>query len=378
MTTDFKLNGANPQTHAFIVGIGYYPYLTGGAQAIEQTKPGLDSLKQLTSPPHSALAFYEALKELANANALPNPLGSIELIISDFPGSKTVPAGLQTEAGTKANIKKAYRAWKDRCLENKDNTALFFFCGHGIEDGDHYLLTEEFGEDPVLPWEGAFNFDRARLALNQADVKTQLFFVDACRKMPIGMLEEDAKFGDIDAPTRIAKGCSELLVIKAAAPNEGSYSKKDEATFFTNALIKALKGAVSRKISGKWLVTSAGITENIHKLLEAEKSEEGYQARCDCYSRVSMTITKWDQPSERKLTVICDPQPALEHAVLSCIDAQSGKQKNRHPPIPETWEIEIPAGIYNLKADFPEANYRNAENLVIVDLPFNHETLNCS
>jgi hypothetical protein len=378
MTTVFGVKGSKPQTHAFIIGIGHYPYLAGGTQAVEQIKTGLSGLEQLTSPQHSALAFYDALIALSNAKALLNPLGSIEMIISDFPGSNTVPLTLQTEPGTKANIRKAYKAWKTRCIENKDNTAIFFFCGHGIEDAEHYLLTEEFGEDPDLPWEGAFNFDRARLALNQANIKTQLFFVDACRKLPIGMLEQDAKIGDIDAPTRIAKSCSELFVLKAAAPNEGSYSKKNQPTFFTNALIKALKGAVSRKISGKWIVTCAGITENIHKLLEAEKFGEGYPERCDCYSRVSATITTWDEPSERKLTVICDPQPALEHAVLSCTNAQDGKLKDRQPPVPETWEIEIPAGIYNLKAHFPTANYRNAENLVTVDLPFNHETLNCS
>jgi hypothetical protein len=377
MVKIFGQNEADAQTHVFIVGIGHYPYLSGGTEARVQVKTGLSSLQQLTCPQQSALAVYRAFESLHLAGSLALPLGSITMLVSDFPGSPTIPPELQTAPATRANVKSAYQDWKSRCKKNKQNTAIFFFCGHGLHNGQHQLLTQEFGEDPELPYDGAFNFDHVRQAFDQEDVKTQLFLIDACRDVPIALLEENASFPDIDIPHKAKQTSTYHTTIWATAPNEGSYGAPGQPTFFTKAILKALQGNVSRRRSNQWVVETSDICSHINQLMEMEKEGEGHKQRCEYLSRVSAPLTRSDSPTERLLEVSCDPEQATAHARFSCQNAKHQVNLSREPH-PANWRVSIPAGIYHVSAIFPNAAYPDADNdEVYVDLPITYEKLSC-
>ena len=67
-----------PATHAFVVGVGRYTFLDGGAHPAAKVAGW--GLKQLSSPPLSATAIADfLLGELDNPKA---PLGSVELLLS--------------------------------------------------------------------------------------------------------------------------------------------------------------------------------------------------------------------------------------------------------------------------------------------------------
>ncbi len=369
------------QTHVFIIGIGHYPYLTNGTLAVAQVKVGLSSLGQLTCPQRSAVEMYRTFESLHQNNNLALPLGSITLLISDFPDSNTVPPELQTEPATRDNIRTAYRSWRELCLKNKNNTAIFYFCGHGIEDDYHYLLTEEFGAEPDEPYEGAFNFDRTMQAFSQLDIKTQLFFVDACRDTTLGLIEDNVTIKALETSNKLKKECAHKLVIRAAAKNDGSYGEPDQATYFAKALINALTGAVSlsRPVNNqmRWTVETADLCTHIETMMELQKSGQGFPGRCPYENNQSARIAIFTTPPVMTLEVACDPDPALEHADLSCINVNKGFNKTRGP-LAEKWKVPVPAGVYHVKAQFAQATYRDAENIeVIVNKPFTQEILSC-
>ena len=74
-----------PQTHVLIIGVGNYPFLSGGANELQQEFDGAQLLAQLSSPPISAEAFYQTAIELHESNSWIKPLGSVEVLISLCP-----------------------------------------------------------------------------------------------------------------------------------------------------------------------------------------------------------------------------------------------------------------------------------------------------
>lgn len=368
--------GVGPQTHALIIGVGHYPYLTDGENFIPQVTVGLDELGQLSSPAHSAMAMYDALIEIDGTGNLSLPLGSIEMLISDIPESTINPKGLDFETATIANIRKAYKAWKDRCTANEDNTAIFFFCGHGVEDGEQFLLAEDFGNDTENPWRESFNFDLTRKAFNQAEVKNQLFFVDACREILPSMLEEEVSTLPLGKFDKMKSSCKHYCTIKAAAPNEGAFGEINEPSFFTKALINGLKGSVAKKHSKKWVVSTTDLVSHINQLLELESEGQGVESRCDHEIRLPSFVTTWDNPTMRILEVSSNPDPAIAHADLACLEID-GPGVHTRVPHADIWRLPLAAGFYRLKAEFAGGHYNNYSDIINIDAPLVQEIIKC-
>src|SRR5580765_3981779 len=164
------------QTHALVIGVGEYSHMREPAAA----EFGLDAT--LTSPPKSACAFAGFLAdEFSNAEA---PLGTVDLFLSGANTFESTHTGKRTgiDPATTDNIKDALVAWKQRAASNHANTAIFYFCGHGIDKNRQLgLLLSDFGAAPnamnnaldLTATQGAMGADR--------DPRLQCFFVDACR-----------------------------------------------------------------------------------------------------------------------------------------------------------------------------------------------------
>lgn len=356
------------QTHVLIIAVGGYPYLSGGARTIPQTLNGLNQLGQLTSPPVSAEAFYEKVMQLHQTGSWSKPLGSVELLLSDAPGGRPVLPGLPHDPATLANIKTAYRSWKNRCDTRADNVAIFFFCGHGLQKDDHYLLPEDFGSDPADPWSSCFAFDMTRRAFHNCKADTQCFFVDSCRQVTAEMLTFALSISPLESPSMFTSDCQYNLTLKAAAPNEAAYGKKNEASFFTQALLNAMTGYGARPHNGIWAVQMGMIAANINAYMGYIKPSEVYKQRCVSYSSDSTAIIQFAAPPEVKLLVSCDPAAALAHAELSYFNTKT-KRTEKRAPAPDPWELDLPAGIYRLNATFQDAPYLNSEDHISVEPP---------
>ena len=144
---------------------------------------------------------------------------------------------------------------------------FFFFCGHGLEKSEHFLLAEDFG-DPANFWFNAFNFDATRLAFRSCVARTQLFFVDACRQVTSEMLLLNLDgIPPLEPPAYLSPDCDYNLTIKATAVNEKAYSKKNQPSFFTQALINGMEGQAARNSNDEWTVSTGALSSGITSLI---------------------------------------------------------------------------------------------------------------
>ena len=367
---------ADPSIHAFIVGIGAYPNLNEGITPKNQILEGISKLNQLISPPLSSVAFYNMLIELDMSGNLMFPLGSIEFFASEIPGSNSIPIELQSDEPNRLNIATAFDSWLDRCKSNSKNLAIFYFCGHGIQDGDHYLLTSDFGQRPNYPFEGSFNFDKTMMALNQLKIDHQLFFVDACRYILPGMLQAPPSIQPLLSPNRLKRDSEFCAVYKGAAANNGAFAVPNQVSFFTKAIINGLSGAVSKLTNGQWIVSTSDLAEELQSLMNIEKDTEGDVLRSDKYCSKSFALTKWNQPTNRTVILTCDPDAALPAASLHCMDVD-GIISHTRKPGNDKWKFETPAGFYRINATFVKG-YNTTNRNINVEKPINEETIWCT
>lgn len=377
MALYFNSNIDGPQTHILIVGVGSYPFLSGGRQSKEQTFDGAQLLGQLGSPPISAEAFYKSILNLNENGCWITPLGTVDVLVSADAESVGLFDGKELEPATIANVKSAYWRWKERCNTDEGNTALFFFCGHGLDNGEQYLLAEDFGENTGNPWEGTFAFDMTRRAFSACKAKTQIFLIDACRQLTNNMVSTDLPKNPIDPPNRYVTESKFSLVQKAAAPNEAAYGIDGQPSFYTKALINALHGHASSNKSDNWIVSTAAIATQMTTLLMQVAESEGYDQRCISTTSDVTDLLKLPGPPEVPLTITCKPDQALIHASLSYQELNTQMGSSR-PPSNEPWKVIVAAGIYLMDASFANGGYTSVPPRVkSVIPPFTNEESKC-
>jgi len=349
---------ANPQTHVLIIGVGGYPYLSGGDREITQSVDAAKQLGQLSSPPVSAEAFYNTVMKLHEDGAWIKPVGSVEVLISPCKDGKVVFEGQQPDIASMSNIDKAYWDWKARCDRHPDNVAIFYFSGHGLEKAEHYLLAEDFGANPGNPWRGGFAFDMTRRAFSTCKASAQLFFIDACRQVTSDMLTTDLSMSPIENPNILAKDCLYHLTQKATAVNESAYGKKNEVSFYTKALIGALCGDAVTQDSetNKWCIDTGTLASKMTSFIKKIAPDQGYEQRCVNITSDVTNIIQFMETPNTELTITCLPEAALEIAKFSYLNLASEENDSRSPKN-EPWEVKVKAGIYKVEASFINGQY---------------------
>ena len=330
-----------PQLHAFIIGVGGYRHMADGTEPREQSWESVGVLRQLTSPPRSALAFRDML--LNTQNQWKVPLGSIEFLLSHAPSdAEPDGTGKVFEAATIANIKTAFSNWFRRCEKHEDNIALFYFCGHGVEKGEQYLLAEDFGAN-INPWDGSFSFDSTRLAFHRVKAKTQIFLVDACRKITSQMLQSDLPEIPLLVPD-LSPECPFNLTIKAAARNEEAMGPKMQASYFTQALLKVFEqGALAERSNNqKWVIKSGQIAAGITKVLKNIKDTEDFKQRCTIEINESSQLFTTDITPMVDVSITVDEQAKVFYQKFP--DGPQQDRKNGSNP----WEFNTEAGFYHI------------------------------
>ena len=168
-----------PATHVIVIGVGAYPHLIGGSDALCNDH---DGMRQIESPPISAKSFAKWLIE--NFNNPDKPLATVSLLLSEsipekFQNPKT-GQNLDVKVATFKNVFKAIKKWKARGDQNPGNLLIFYFCGHGISQGlDTSLLLADFGQDEDNPLANAIDFRKFYLGMDQCAALQQCFFIDA-------------------------------------------------------------------------------------------------------------------------------------------------------------------------------------------------------
>nr|WP_262898671.1 caspase family protein [Dawidia soli] len=367
-----QVDPSKAQLHVLIIGVGVYPFLSGGTSQKNQIG-ALNQIGQLTSTVHSAEKFRETVLALQATNSWARPLGSVEMLVSALPGTPQ-----KYTAPTRDNVEEAYNAWSDRCGSQKENIAIFYFAGHGFAKRQHHLLLEDFGENTRLPCKGSFEFNDTRQAFSANPAQTQLFFIDACRKVDRTLIDYEMTSSALDTIKNNSVGCAYDLTIRAATHNEATYGERNGLAHFTKALVLALTGQASVPIKGKWTVDMNSIATNINKILDhievSKRSEKG----CQVYMNRSTPLITLASAPEALLQVVCDPGAAHEIAELHCLTDEGEPFTYRQQPSPDPWMVKLPCGHYRLRADFKTPGYSHKAQPTLVLPPVTEENLSCS
>lgn len=364
--------------HALIIGVGGYAHLKDGTGTQIDDPLRYGDLGQLTSPPRSALAFANWLQK-SKHDHWKAPLATIDVLISSAPSDPDPGgSGVTFKDATIDGIQIAFDAWRKRCGSDADNVAVFYFCGHGLQSEEQILLASDFGRYSNN-FKGAFAFDSTRQGFLQCPPKTQCFFIDACREVTVGVVEN---LGGATAEPLIipqayeSRRCEHDLTLQSSAPFESAFAPPDDVSYFTAALMDALKGgAASTDEYGDWVVRTDGVASSIDEL---QRAASGRLRPTEKGLGLTPTVLyRLDEAPDVKLILECDPRIAHAKARLSYqpTPPPPGERVERMPPDSMIWSKTVKAGYYNIEAAFDDATFGNVSRTVLVIPPSSPQKL---
>lgn len=382
MTLILDNPSSGAQTHALVIGIGYYNCLLGGRHPLADPM----NLGQLTSPPVSAGVVADWL--LAKFNNPEAPLGSVALLISH--SSQPVyqsPGGQRhdVESATMENVVQAVNSWFSRANSNVNNLAFFYFCGHGLGRGlDTYLLAEDFGARETKLMANSVHLEGLHLGMERCRARKQCFIVDCCRNVRdriiriSGDLGDAVIQGDVDAS---GHGDRAAPIFYATGQNQMAYAIPKGPSRFTHAVLRALGGLGADKPSGQWIVDSMSLARAIGLILEWENRRPGVpRQNFKVGGQGSLFNVHYPQEAPHVPVVIgCDPNSANDVAELV---VENGTPIQRPRPMASDWELALQPGIpHHVSARFSPGSpglFRDRTELLVVQPPFREVRLKVS
>jgi hypothetical protein len=343
---------ATPGTHALVVGVGRYPALVGGSAPLYDKHGGMG---QLTSAPVSALAFASWLVDPAGYRSAAAPLRSLELLVSVEPPASFAPPGeapVEVGAATFESFRKAVLAWFARGGASPKSRTIFYFCGHGILGGlNTSLLLEDFGLVPPAALDSALDFTRFHKGMDQCLAREQLYLIDACRVASSVVLHSAENYGvpiiQADKPTHPRR---KPPAVYSALPGAAAYGRAGETSFFTDALLRAMKGSGAGRDGKAWRILPSVLHRAVNRLLGDAIAGTGADQACSIEPLVDFALHDLDEPVV-PVKVSVQPPLAASNDVLRA--TRGGVDLSQGPPIPPLWSLELPPGEYRFTAGAP-------------------------
>lgn len=261
MTLIYHDTSPGPKTHIFIMGVGSFPFLKGGSDALFE---GMRSVKDVTSPPNNARALAKFFVEVAD-DFVPK-LGSVELLVSEADGSAAVleqvdpifdpRTDTSIEPATGEGVEDALLRWVARCEEEPDNLAVFYGSTHGMQAQEHVLLLEDAGKRVHKPWENMLSVNHLHRILYLKSHKRSIILVDCCRDLLKEGEESLDKFSGrsignaklMDFVEAQAQPDRVVYVLRASPLGAVATGTKNGLGYFTEALFKCLRDECSAAI----------------------------------------------------------------------------------------------------------------------------------
>ncbi len=381
MTLVYEKNIPGPATHALVIGVGYFAHLPGGKGKLY---PDNDGLGQLTSSPHSARAFANWL--LTGYRNPSKQLSTIEMLISEPDDSTFTLVGGENKAverATFSKVKKALLKWKGRGDKNQEHLLIFFFCGHGVSKGyATSLLMEDFGKIPENPLEHALSFRDFYDGMDICQARQQCYFIDACRTASPTLITRYNNYtGQPVIPGSAilaALGSRTAPIFYATVPGSTAYGRAGEASVFTDALLKALKGAGSNNLEeeGSWRVDTNTLNQGLDYLLRwtlGESSGVGQVISVD--ELVNFTLHYLDGNPIVPVSIGCKPSEANLAARLGYSKPEGVGTVIRPDTQDSDWHVELELGEYHFFAEFPNGGYSSDHQDRSVTPPFRKVSL---
>lgn len=367
-----------PATFALIVGTSLYRYLPEVAGDPSPAGGETLGLAQVASPASGAYAFAKWVA--ASYNNPEAPLASIRLLLSPAEAERiAVPElralGPEVLPTTRENVKRALMQWKRACDTHRENVAILYAAGHGVQlskDDGGIVLLEDFGDpnDTVLAC--SMNIARVKQGMaGESMAQRQFYFVDACRIKPEALRNFDllAEGIALDSPGSGEPRCGAMYF--GAAPNTLGWGDPGRGTVFSQGLLKCLEfDAIDLDMGGRFVVSSHSLVSTLPDRVEAVALAGG---RDQIATAGGLRLSKelFHVPTELPpvpLTIAVNP-PAAAHCAWATLSAGAARifERQAFTPLIST---EVPIGKYVLQVSIdPVTDPYKDQWLPILSLP---------
>ncbi|MDJ0713472.1 MAG: caspase family protein [Prochloraceae cyanobacterium] len=272
-----KNESDGPGVRAIVIGVGRYP----NAQQW--------NLRDLSSATVSALEFALWLKE--NLNYPDRPLKYLDVIISQ-PENWQEPEEINSkkrrlspswdyETTQFNNIKQAIENWRAQFEyeSSRNDVAIFYFCGHGIEhEGVIALLAEDFEarEQDTEFYNTSLDLRKFHQGTARLTARNKYFFIDSCRSDPPQLEGYQINPNPVINPEVGRKHPGDAPIYFATKEGEQAWGQPNEVAQFTNAIIRALNGAAGDRgrydSETRWVVKGSELLKGIRAILNSALS----------------------------------------------------------------------------------------------------------
>lgn len=374
MSLVFEKQIQGPATHAIVIGVGDYVHLPGGTGKEFEDHGGIG---QLTSPPYSARAF--ALWLLRDYKNPSKPLASLELLISEKNAGTFKPPfadAKRVQRANLANVETAIRKWYDRGNTDVKHLMIFYFCGHGVGRGMiTTLLLDDFGEWPANPLEQSIDFNQFRSGMDICKARQQCFFVDACRKASQTLI---TRYNNYTGKPIIPGSAFHSVHGRRCAPafystalGERAYGFPKAPSVFTDALLKATRGAGSDEFEDGWRVDTDTLYRGMEEYLRnAFSGKEHLEQIITVDGLMRFTLHYLSEKPRGYMAIGCKPREANSNAHLSYSHTDGSQKVERQDIQLSDWCVDIEVGHYCFSATFPNGAYNDKTNEKYVKPPF--------
>jgi Caspase domain len=357
-----NVNVAGPATHAFLIGVGFYPHLNGGGQTLTSDNDGMG---QLTSPPVSARALAQWL--ITSFRNPSKPLSTVELLLSEAapaPFDHPAQGPVAVNAATMANVVPALGDWFVRGNAHPDNLLLFYFCGHGISQGPNTaLLMADFGANPLRSLSGALDFRKLYLGLERCRATEQCFFIDACRASSDTLISAEGAGQDPIQPGVRDPSWPRRRTSVSYATLKGAkaFGVPDRPSAYTSALLSALNDFAFDDEEGDWRVSTHGLAGALDHLVTRQMARDHQLAQVpESNDRSKFYLHYGNGLPDALLYILCNPPEARPQVQLTYQSPGAGPTTVPLPNDGETeWHLRLPTGSYEFVASFPPGTFKN-------------------
>lgn len=351
-----------PKTHAFVIGVGNYPF----ARAGQGVDADLRAVPALPSAADSAKLVCDWL--LDNKDRLAAPLATLEVLISDppvtenrYPWAPAVPV----DSATVANVASRGLAWYQRLCVQQGDVAFFYCCGHGASHLQQpVVFLEDLNRDPTNVW-SHINLGQLSSTLQKNHTISAAFlFSDACGEfIPKFELRRHAQpclfypEADLFSASR-----NQVALLCAASERRLAYEGTDSAGSnlkfgrFTQTCLKGLSGSSARYSRARWAVNSRDLQSDLKALRRIYFEHWGDKEPFDPYFAVTQSDSipfVYPENFELPLVVITDPperMPYYDFAISERNEPAPPWLKNNATRGTGPWNTSVPPGINALYA----------------------------
>ena len=353
------------RTHALVIGVSHYQFLPQPNSSPDPAGRETFGLHEAKTPATSAWRFARWLKEsYNNPNA---PLASVRVLLSPSEWERQNVADLvnlpaEVLPATRDNVIAALDEWHDLANMSRDNVAILYAGGHGIQlskDDGGIVLLEDFARRPNSPLDHSLDVSGVRKGMaGETMAQQQFYFIDACRVRPLQAVDFQTLGAGVTLtnPFEGAATCS--AVYFSASPSTDALGEVGKGTLFVQALLECLDLAAvddHAHENGWWVVTTGTLMRALPRRVSELAQTFGHEQTATIGGQLADVILQvLPKAPEVPVTFELHPRDAVECAFARLWDGTVGTSIFEDEPFRPDEEATpklarpVPAGLYVL------------------------------